>query len=497
MATTEPTRASARGIWRSAGDLLARGAEIGREAGRRVMGLMPGPVQSVLVRAPLIWQRSWRRVSHFMPKKLYARSLIIVIAPMILLQSVVAFVFMERHWQLVTQRLSTAVTRDIAAIIDIIETWPEEENGFSDVIRIAQERLALKIDLLPPDPLPAPGPKPFFSILDQILSTEITRQINRPFWIDTVGNSNIVEIRIQLDDKVLRVFTRRSQAYASNTHIFLVWMVGTSLVLLTIAVLFLRNQIRPIQKLAEAAESFGKGRPAPADFRPRGAEEVRRAGLAFIQMRERIERQIEQRTAMLTGVSHDLRTILTRFKLQLAIAGGTVDSTALDQDIDDMQSMLEGYLAFARGEASEDTGSLDLAALLERLKDEARLRKRSLSTALNGKPEVQVRPHAFARLLANLVGNAFRYAKTVNVTATHSRGALTIVVDDDGPGIPPDRRDDVFKPFVRLDDARNQDSGGTGLGLSIARDIARSHGGDITLDDSPMGGLRAIVRVPA
>ncbi|MDP3895544.1 MAG: ATP-binding protein [Mesorhizobium sp.] len=431
-----------------------------------------------------------------MPKGLYARSLIIVIAPMILLQSVVAFVFMERHWQLVTQRLSTAVTRDIAAIIDMIDTYPSDDN-YANVIRIAQEHLALKIDILPPDPLPAPGPKPFFSILDQILSSEITRQINRPYWIDTVGNSNIVEIRIRLDDKVLRVFTRRSQAYASNTHIFLVWMVGTSLVLLTIAILFLRNQIRPIQKLAEAAESFGKGRPAPADFKPRGAEEVRRAGLAFIQMRERIERQIDQRTAMLTGVSHDLRTILTRFKLQLAVSGTKGDSAPLDQDIDDMQSMLEGYLAFARGEASEDTGRLDLAALLDKLKEEANLRERSLSTTLIGRPVVHVRPHAFARLLANLVGNAFRYAQTVNVTATHTRGTLSIVVDDDGPGIPADRRDDVFRPFVRLDEARNQDSGGTGLGLSIARDIARSHGGDITLDDSPMGGLRAIVRVPA
>jgi two-component system osmolarity sensor histidine kinase EnvZ len=431
-----------------------------------------------------------------MPKGLYPRSLIIVIAPMILLQTVVAFVFMERHWQLVTLRLSTAVVRDISAIIDMIETYPSDDD-YADVIRIAQERLTLKIDILPPDPLPAPGPKPFFSILDGILSQEITRQINRPFWIDTVGNSSIVEIRIQLDKNVLRVFARRGQAYASNTHIFLVWMVGTSLVLLTIAILFLRNQIRPIQKLAEAAESFGKGRQAPADFQPRGAEEVRRAGLAFIQMRERIERQIEQRTAMLTGVSHDLRTILTRFRLQLALTGSRADMAALDQDIDDMQSMLEGYLAFARGEASEDTGSLDLQALLERLKEEAKLRSRTLKTALVGEPEVHVRPHAFTRLMSNLVGNAFRYARNVSVTATHRRGTLNVIVDDDGPGIPADRREDVFKPFVRLDEARNQDAGGTGLGLSIARDIARSHGGDISLDDSPMGGLRAIVRVPA
>ncbi len=446
--------------------------------------------------APTLWRRFWHRVSRRMPKRLYARSLIIVIAPMILLQSVVAFVFMERHWQTVTQRLSMAVTRDIAAIIDMIETYPGED-GHQEVLRIAQERLGLKVDLMPPDPLPAPGPKPFFSILDEVLSEEITRQINRPFWLDTVGNSNIIEIRIQLEDAVLRIFARRSQAYASNTHIFLLWMVGTSLVLITIAVLFLRNQIRPIQQLAAAAESFGKGRPPPPDFRPRGAEEVRRAGAAFILMRERIERQIEQRTAMLTGVSHDLRTILTRFKLQLALSGERPETEALDKDIQDMQSMLEGYLAFARGEAAEDAGQLDIAALFEKLRHEAKLRKRSLSTELSGPPELLVRPAAFSRLMSNLVGNAFRYAKAVRVSAVHSRGSLTVTVDDDGPGIPPEKREHVFKPFVRLDDARNQDASGTGLGLSIARDIARSHGGDIALGDSPMGGLRATVKLPA
>src|SRR5438445_6378338 len=382
---------------------------------------------------PRAWTRFWRLVALYMPKRLYARSLIIVIAPMILLQSVVAFVFMERHWQTVTQRLSQATVRDIAAIIDMIETYPHDAD-YANIIRIAQDRMQLKVDLLPPDPLPPPGPKPFFSILDDVLSAEITRQINRPFWIDTVGNSNIVEVRVQLETKVLRVFVRRSQAYASNTHIFLIWMVGTSLVLLMIAIPFLRNQIRPILTLAEAAESFGKGRPMPRDFRPRGAEEVRRAGFAFIQMRERIERQIEQRTAMLTGVSHDLRTILTRFKLQLALAGGKTETkAALDQDIDDMQSMLEGYLAFARGEASEDPGRFDLEAYFQKLSEEAGLRKCRLSTTLSGDPTVHVRPNAFARLLSNVIGNAFRYAKTVEVDANHSRGSLVVPIADNGP----------------------------------------------------------------
>ena len=348
------------------------------------------------------WNRFWRVVGVYMPKRLYARSLLIVITPMILLQSVVTLVFMERHWQQVTQRLSTATTRDLAAIVDMIETYPGDAD-YSHVIRIAQERLSMKIDILPPEPLPPPGRKPFFSILDQILSDEIVKQINRPFWIDTVGDSDVLEVRIQLEGKVLRAFIRRSQAYASNTHIFIVWMVGTSLVLLMIAIPFLRNQIKPILKLAEAAESFGKGRPMPPDFRPRGAEEVRRAGLAFIQMRERIERQIEQRTAMLSGVSHDLRTILTRFKLQLALSGSKPDRESLNRDIDDMQSMLEGYLDFARGEAAEDPGRFDLAGYFETLAEEAKLRKRAVTTSLTGDPTIHVRPKAFTRLLSNIV----------------------------------------------------------------------------------------------
>ncbi|MGH6862511.1 MAG: HAMP domain-containing protein, partial [Phyllobacterium sp.] len=340
-----------------------------------------------------------------MPKRLYARSLIIIIAPMVLLQSLIAFVFMERHWQTVTQRLSTAVVRDIAGIIDLMDAFPQDP-GYENLIRISRERLALNISILPADPLPAPGPKPFFSILDSILGEEITRQINRPFWIDTIGDSDLVEIRIQLEGKVLRVFARRSQAYASNTLIFLVWMAGSALVLLAIAILFLRNQIKPIQQLAAAADSFGKGRAPPPNFTPRGAEEVRRAGAAFIVMRERIERQIEQRTTMLSGVSHDLRTILTRFKLQLALVAGKVDTEAMEQDVDDMQSMLEGYLAFARSEAEEETGTFNLERLFAKLKEEGTLLDRGFTSTIRGHPEIQVRPNAFSRLISNLVSNS-------------------------------------------------------------------------------------------
>ncbi|MCP4319250.1 MAG: HAMP domain-containing protein [Hyphomicrobiales bacterium] len=445
---------------------------------------------------PTGYRRFTRWLSRRVPTGLYGRTLLIIILPMVILQSVIAFVFMERHWQTVTQRLSTAVTRDIAAIIDVIDTYPQD-TGYEEITRMARERLALNIAIEPESALPPPRTKPFFSILDSILSEEITKQIRRPFWIDTIGDSNLVEIRILLDDKVLRVFARRSQAYASNTHIFLLWMVGTSLVLLTIAILFLRGQIRPILSLADAAESFGKGQKMPEEFKPRGADEIRRAGLAFIRMRERIEKQIEQRTAMLTGVSHDLRTILTRFRLQLALVGNEAETGTLNDDIDDMQSMLEGYLSFARGEAQEDVGELDLEALFPKLEDHAALHGRQMTCGIIGPPMVKVRPNAFSRLVMNLTSNACRHAQNIGVLATVRTGWLTIVIDDDGPGIPATLREDVFKPFFRLDEARNQDESGTGLGLAIARDIARSHGGDITLSESPMGGLQAVIRVPA
>ncbi|HEY4747542.1 MAG TPA: ATP-binding protein, partial [Steroidobacteraceae bacterium] len=288
---------------------------------------------------------------------------------------------------------------------------------------------------------------------------------------------------------------RRNAAYASNSEIFLLWMVGTSLVLLTVAILFLRNQIRPILRLSEAVESFGKGRDVP-NFRPRGAREVRRAASAFIEMKSRVERTIDQRTTMLAGVSHDLRTVLTRFKLELALIGESPEAEAMKRDVDEMERMLEAYLAFARGDTGEQSSATDMEAFLEELKADAERHGHKATVVFHGYPVVTVRPHAFKRCLGNLVSNAARHAVAIAITGHRDHRWLTVTVDDDGPGIPQHLREDVFKPFLRLDDARNQDEGGTGLGLAIARDIARSHGGDITLGESPLGGLRASVRVP-
>jgi two-component system osmolarity sensor histidine kinase EnvZ len=442
------------------------------------------------------YRRFARTLNAALPKGLFARALIIIIAPVVLLQALVAFVFMERHWQTVTAQLSAEVVGEIAAIVDILAAYPQDA-GFATITRIAGARMGLSISVLPPEPLPAAGPQPFFSPLDRVLSDEIRRQIGKPFWIDTVGRESLVEIRIQLDRNVLRVFAPRGQTYVSNSLIFISWMVATSVVLLAIAIVFLRNQIRPILRLTAAVDNFGKGRAVP-DFQPRGAREVRQATAAFHEMRRRVERQIEQRTAMLAGVSHDLRTMLTRFRLELAIMEETADVAALKQDVDDMNRMLEGYLAFARGDSGEDTLATDIDVMLRDIAREAKDEDHEVSVAFAGSdPMVKVRPQSFRRCISNLVVNARRHAGKVAIAGEHAAGHLTITVDDDGPGIPFEEREAVFKPFYRLDNARTLDQTGTGLGLPIARDIARSHGGDIALGDSPLGGLRVTVTIPA
>ncbi|MFK7793620.1 MAG: ATP-binding protein [Devosiaceae bacterium] len=432
-----------------------------------------------------------------LPQGLYARSILIIITPIIILQSVVAFVFMERHWELVTERLSQAVTRDIAAVIEMVDTFPADEANQTEIIRIARDALDLNVAFLPDTALPAALPKPFFDLLDRTLSQEISRRIERPFWIDTVGRSNLVEVRVRMDaGQVLRVFARRNQAYASNSHIFLIWMIGTSLVLVVIAVLFLRNQIRPVLRLADAADRFGRGQPVDEQMSLRGAREIRGATVAFWQMRERIERHVDQRTAMLSGVSHDLRTILTRFKLELALLSDEKAAREMGQDVDEMQAMLEGYLAFAKGDDGEASTPNDVQALLEAVVMNTP-NANDIELSFEGKSEASVKPIAFKRLITNLVNNALRHADTVKVTAKRTADRLLISIEDNGPGIPQASREDVFRPFFRLDEARNLDDSGTGLGLAIARDIARAHGGEIVLGDSAMGGLRATVTLPA
>jgi two-component system osmolarity sensor histidine kinase EnvZ len=450
----------------------------------------------LLARIRVLWRRVTRRLAEMLPKGLYRRSLLIVIVPMVLLQTAVTFAFMQHHWDLVTRRLSEAVARDVGALTDLYQKLPPGESD-SLLANLASERFRMDATLLPAGPLPPRMPRSFYRALDPLTRTlpnEIRKQITQPFWIDTVGRSGLMEIRVDLGDRVLRLMTRRALAYEANAHIFVLWMLGAMIVLLTVAIIFLRNQIRPILRLAKAAEDFGKGRNL--DFTPHGAREVRQAGHAFIEMKRRVERASEQRTTMLNGVSHDLRTMLTRFKLSLALLDNSADSELLQKDVDEMGQMLEGYLAFARGDAGESTARVNVRSILEDLRTVSERHGASLGVETRGDLNIRIRPMAMKRCVGNLVVNAQRHAETVRVSATREAQFVSIVVDDDGAGIDPAHREDVFRPFYRLDEARNQDEGGAGLGLAIARDIARSHGGDITLSDSPMGGLRAAVRIP-
>src|SRR5215510_11623437 len=453
--------------------------------------------------AAMEWPKgAWASISGLLselaPKGLYARALIIIIAPIVLLESVVAFTFMERHWNQVTRRLSEGMAREIAAIVDMYEASTSKED-VAKVVDIGFNRFNFSVAVLPAGNLPTPQPKPFFDLLDRALSDEIRANVKRPFWIDTVGQSRLVEVRVKLDNAILRFVAQRGQAYASNSHIFLIWMVGTSVVLLTVAILFLRNQIRPVLRLAEAADAFGKGRAFPPEFRPRGAREVRQAAQAFLEMRERIRHHVEQRTTMLAGVSHDLRTVLTRFKLELALLRDSPEIHALKNDVNEMQQMLEDYLAFAKGDGGEEAAPTNVGELLNEVQEETEHLGTPIEVRMRQARHELVIPlkrQAFKRAVTNLVTNAARFGDYVVIRAGADDIWLRIEVDDDGPGIPPAERDNVFRPFYRLDHARNQDTGNSGLGLAIARDIARSHGGDIALGVSSMGGLRATMRVP-
>jgi two-component system osmolarity sensor histidine kinase EnvZ len=285
------------------------------------------------------------------------------------------------------------------------------------------------------------------------------------------------------------------RVYTPTTQVFILWMTGSSILLTTVALFFMRNQIRPIRRLADAAEAIGKGRDVPW-FKLEGASEVRQAAAALMVMRDRLKRQIGQRTAMLAGVSHDLRTPLTRMRLQLELMGEDSDTIELARDVTEMEEMLNAYLAFARGEEAEPAAALDLAELLEEIATAARRQNPNLTLDVPQPIEIILRRNAIKRCITNLVGNALRYGRSAAITASVQDHAVTITIDDDGPGIDADRREDMFRPFTRMEESRNSATGGVGLGLTIARDIARFHGGDIILEDSPMGGLRAQLWLP-
>jgi two-component system osmolarity sensor histidine kinase EnvZ len=433
---------------------------------------------------------------HLLPRSLFGRSLLLIITPVVILEGVAAYVFYERHWDTVARRLAVGLAGEIAMIIDSLPENATPERR-ARLVRLARDDFGIRADLkiganLPGEPAPTGlGNR----ILDRMLNAALGERFTQPFRIDTTSFGDEVEVQVQLDEGVLRILTQRKRLTSTTTELFIMWMVGTSVVLVAVAVLFLRNQMRPIRRLAEAADRLGKGRET-GPIKPSGATEVRQATVAFLAMRERLQRQIGQRTEMLAGVSHDLRAPITRMKLQLEMLPESDSVTNLKSDVADMETMVEAYLRFARGADSEAPVPTDLPALLERIAADARRRGGAVELAVAGDMVVPLRPNAFRRGITNLIDNARAAANTVAVTAARSGDSIEITIDDDGGGIPEAEREAVFKPFYRLDQARSPDAGGVGLGLTIAREVMRSHGGDVTLTRAPLGGLRAQIRLP-
>jgi two-component system, OmpR family, osmolarity sensor histidine kinase EnvZ len=438
-------------------------------------------------RGPFGW------VKLILPRSLFARSLLILLTPVILAQMVATFVFYDRHWETMTNRLAFAVAGEIAFVIEEIELDTNAAER-SDTIERAARTADLIVTWEPGARLP-PEQQRFIGMLETTLADALAQKVRRPFTINTRIAHEWYEVRVQLGDGVLRVLSPERRLFSPTTYIFILWMTGSALVLIGIAIVFLRNQIRPIRRLAEAADRFGKGREVH-DYKPEGATEVRKAAAAFLLMRERIQRQLVQRTEMLAGVSHDLRTPLTRMKLQMAMMGDGPDLDALRADVAEMEMMVEGYLAFARGEGGEATAPTDLGRLVGELIADARREGVAVEAAIPDGLVLDVRPNAMRRGIGNLLANAARYAGRCWITARRYGPVVEIHVDDDGPGIAPGMREEVFRPFFRLEESRNHDTGGAGLGLAIARDVVRGHGGDLVLDTSPQGGLRATIRLP-
>jgi two-component system osmolarity sensor histidine kinase EnvZ len=433
---------------------------------------------------------------RLLPQTLLGRSIIIIVTPVVLLQAVSAWVFYTSHWNTVTQRFAEGVAGDIASVIRLLPR-PIDPAKAQQVFEIAKEMMDVKLTFRPGEILPNDPTITRQNVVDRALSNALQDAIQRPFLIDSRSLRNYVVIHVQLADGVLHAAVRRRRLFSSTTYLFLLWMIGTSLALLAFATVFMRNQVRPIKRLAQAADDFGRGREI-LDFRPTGAAEVERAGHAFNLMRDRIRRQITQRTEMLAGVSHDLRTPLTRMKLQLALMKDGPEIADLKKDVEEMERMVQGYLAFARGEGTERAVDADLVELVSDAVNDARREGAVIGfTQLEQKIVLPLRRDALRRALANMIGNARRYGQRVEISIRARGHGVDVIIDDDGPGIPADRREDVFRPFFRLEGSRNPETGGTGLGLAIARDIVRSHGGELTLHESPLGGLRAMLRLPS
>jgi two-component system osmolarity sensor histidine kinase EnvZ len=431
-------------------------------------------------------------IKRFMPHTLLGRTLLIMLVPLVLVQAIALQIFYGSHLGIVSRRLSGGIAGEIAYTVELMRRF-DTPDGRDWALRMADEQFVMAMKLEPGAVLETRKWRNVLGPEDDDLAAALTEKLRVPFTMDWTSDPRSVLIRLQLPDGVLDVEAPRKRLAIGTIFLFVGWLVGSALLLFGIAALFMRNQVRAIRRLARAAEAFGMGRDV-APIRPEGASEVRQAAAAFNRMQERIRRFLAQRTEMLAGVSHDLRTPLTRLRLTLAMLPPgqefQQDVAEMTADVEEMDRMIAGYLAFARGEGTEQAEQVDLSTLLDDVAAGARRAGARLDLDVPAGLSLKLRSDAVRRAITNLVDNARRHAGHVTLAAVSQGRSVLVTVDDDGPGIPADRRESVFRPF------ESDATGGTGLGLTIARDIVRAHGGEIMLEDSPLGGLRARIRLP-
>ena len=432
----------------------------------------------------------------FLPKTLFFRTMLLIFIPLIVVQVVSVVMFFDGSWSRMGRRLSDNLTSDMSFIMEQVNRNPSR---LKEMQALSSQKFGMEFE--------------YYSNQDKLKAISKVRKANRMivgYLEESLEKAfpkaeiNIFEgkadkdlvVMIDSDQGLYRFLTTRKKIFSTSIFMFVVWMVGTSILLFLVAVLFLRIQVRSIAELAQVAEDFGKGIDNK-DFKPYGSSEVRKAALAFIKMKERIQRQISERTQMLAGVSHDLRTPLTRMKLQAAMMPDGDDKKDFLSDIDEMEKMLDGYLSFVSGEGGEKSSFVDVNEMILSIINKFRNKKALIRYSTNDQVSaIQGREQALKRALTKVISNAFRYGKTIAVKLESNDKKLMIAIEDDGPGIPKDKREDVFKAFYRLENSRNKETGGVGLGLSIAKDVITSHGGTIELDDSSLGGLKVLVSIP-
>jgi two-component system, OmpR family, osmolarity sensor histidine kinase EnvZ len=432
-----------------------------------------------------------------LPRTLFGRSLMIILMPMLLLQLIVAYVFFDRHWDAMTDKLAVSLAGEIGLVADALHR-ARTADDLNFIMSRTEEMLVMQVSLVPTGEAEIrrlPKRLRWFNI-DNKLERALRSSIAMPYKMSGVGDSRFFQVRVDLGDKTAIFLCPVKRVASPTTYVFILWMIGGAALLFAIAIAFMRNQVRPIRRLAIAAEKFGKGQEV-ASFKLEGATEVRQASKAFLEMKSRLKRQLEQRTAMLAGVSHDLRTPLTRMKLEIAMAGKGSGVDNLRQDIEEMEKMIEGYIAFARGDGDEAVEMADMRSIIDRIVANARRQGGTLHDLAGEALPIRLRPMAMERAISNVVSNACKYGKNVWISAVLDHGVLEVTIEDDGPGIAKNLREDAFRPFFRIEQSRNKKTGGLGLGLAIAQDIVHAHGGEIFLDDSAHGGLKAVIRVPA